>query len=288
MPSASAAPLSGDAILVARSEVGDDEIVGGSRPALPPRRLCLAHSVSCRPTEAAGYRRRLEAIEASGRLPAGGLRTKSHLLLTWVDEIVRHPNVLDAVESIVGPDILVWGTSFFIKEPRNASFVSWHQDLTYWGLEPPDIVTAWIALSESSTENGAMRVIPGTHTSEVVPHRDTFAADNLLSRGQEISVEVDEAQGRHARARARPDVAPPRQADPRLGAEPVRQAQDRAGDPLHPHPRAPDRRGDRQRHAGARRRQRSVISTPRSGPSPISRTRRSRTMPGSRARPRAS
>jgi ectoine hydroxylase-related dioxygenase (phytanoyl-CoA dioxygenase family) len=144
--------------------------------------------------EAEGYRRRLEAIEASGRLPAGALRTKSHLLLTWVDEIVRNPRVLDAVESVVGPDILVWGTSFFIKEPRNSSYVSWHQDLTYWGLEPADIVTAWIALSESSNENGAMRVIPGTHTMEVVPHKDTFAADNLLSRGQEVSVEVDERQ----------------------------------------------------------------------------------------------
>ena len=63
---------------------------------------------------------------------------------------MRHPRVLDAVESIVGPDILVWGTSFFIKEPRNRSFVSWHQDLTYWGLDPADIVTAWIALSEST------------------------------------------------------------------------------------------------------------------------------------------
>jgi non-haem Fe2+, alpha-ketoglutarate-dependent halogenase len=146
------------------------------------------------PAEAAGYRERLRAIEASGRLPAGGLRSKSHLLLTWVDEIVRNRNVLDAVEGLIGPDILVWGTSFFIKEPRNASFVSWHQDLTYWGLEPADIVTAWIALSDSTPENGAMRVIPGTHTSEVAPHRDTFAADNLLSRGQEISVEVDEAK----------------------------------------------------------------------------------------------
>jgi ectoine hydroxylase-related dioxygenase (phytanoyl-CoA dioxygenase family) len=146
------------------------------------------------PAEAAGYRQRLEAIEASGRLPAGGLRSKSHLLLAWVDDIVRKPGVLDAVESVLGPDILVWGTSFFIKEPRNASFVSWHQDLTYWGLDPPDIVTAWIALSESSTVNGAMRVMPGTHTSEVAPHRDTFAADNLLSRGQEISVEVDETK----------------------------------------------------------------------------------------------
>ena len=107
---------------------------------------------------------------------------------------MRHPRVLDAVESIVGPDILVWGTSFFIKEPRNKSFVSWHQDLTYWGLDPADIVTAWIALSESTYENGAMRVIPATHTMQVVPHKDTFAADNLLSRGQEISVEVDEAK----------------------------------------------------------------------------------------------
>ena len=144
--------------------------------------------------ETAAYRARLEAIEASGRLPAGSLRSKSHLLLTWVDEIVRHANVLDAVESIIGPNILAWGTSFFIKEPRNVSFVSWHQDLTYWGLEPCDNVTAWIALSESTAENSAMRVIPGTHTADVVPHKDTFAVDNLLSRGQEICVAVDEAK----------------------------------------------------------------------------------------------
>jgi len=144
--------------------------------------------------QATGYRERLQGIEKSGRLPAGGLRSKSHLLLTWVDEIVRNREVLDAVEGVIGPDILAWGTSFFIQEPRNASFVSWHQDLTYWGLDPADIVTAWIALSESSSENGAMRVIPGTHTTEVAPHKDTFAENNLLSRGQEISVEVDEAK----------------------------------------------------------------------------------------------
>src|SRR5262252_1887357 len=109
------------------------------------------------PQEAQGYRAKLEAIEASGRLPAGALRSKCHLLLTWIDDIVRHPRVRDAVERLLGPDLLVWGTSFFIKEPRNTSYVSWHQDLTYWGLEPADIVTAWIALSESTLENGAMR-----------------------------------------------------------------------------------------------------------------------------------
>ena len=146
------------------------------------------------PAEALAYRAKLEAIEASGRLPAGALRSKCHLLLTWVDEIVRHANVLDAVEGIIGPNILVWGTSFFIKEPRNKSFVSWHQDLTYWGLEPADIITAWIALSPSTRENGAMRVLPASHTMEVLPHTDTFAADNLLSRGQEIRVDVDECK----------------------------------------------------------------------------------------------
>ena len=72
--------------------------------------------------------------------------------------------------------------------------MSWHQDSTYWGLEPADIVTAWVALSDSTIENGAMRVIPGSHLQEQFPHRDTFAPDNLLSRGQEIMVDVDDRQ----------------------------------------------------------------------------------------------
>ena len=145
-------------------------------------------------SEAASARQRLESAEASGRLPEGGLRNKSHLLFPWLNDLIRHPGVLDAVEGVIGPDILCWSSSFFIKDPRNKSFVSWHQDLTYWGLDPAEIVTAWIAISESTLENGAMRVIPGTHTTDIAPHSDTFNPDNLLSRGQEISVEVDEAK----------------------------------------------------------------------------------------------
>ena len=144
--------------------------------------------------EAADLRNRLETFESSNNGLTAGLRNKPHLLLTWLDELVRHPGVLDAVEQVIGPNILVWGSSFFIKEPQNPSFVSWHQDSTYWGLEPADIVTAWVALSASIHENGAMRVIPGSHKLDQVPHRDTFAADNLLSRGQEIMVEVDESK----------------------------------------------------------------------------------------------
>jgi non-haem Fe2+, alpha-ketoglutarate-dependent halogenase len=142
--------------------------------------------------EAAALRASLEGFEAGAGVLSGKLRHKPHLLFTWLNELVRHSRILDAVEDIVGPDILCWGTSFFIKEKRNPGFVSWHQDSTYWGLEPPDIITAWVAFTDSNAANGAMRVIPASHTMDQVPHRDTFAAANLLSRGQEIMVDVDE------------------------------------------------------------------------------------------------
>ena len=100
------------------------------------------------PTDEAGtLRRKLEAHEARHGLLKGPLRHKSHLLFTWLDDLIRHPGILDAVEDIIGPNLLVWGSSFFIKEAHDPSFVSWHQDSTYWGLDPADIVTAWVALS---------------------------------------------------------------------------------------------------------------------------------------------
>ena len=141
--------------------------------------------------EAAALRRRLEDYEQASSGLRGPLRHKTHLLFTWLNDVIRHPGILDAVEDLIGPNILCWGTSFFTKEAHDPSFVSWHQDSTYWGLEPPDIVTAWLAISESNVANGAMRVIPGSHKGEQVRHRDTFARNNLLSRGQEIEVDVD-------------------------------------------------------------------------------------------------
>jgi chlorinating enzyme len=145
--------------------------------------------------EALGLRRRLEAVEAEhgGRL-SGEIRHKPHLLFTWLSDLVRHPAILDAVEDVLGPNLLVWSTSFFIKEARDPAYVSWHQDATYWGLSAPDVLTAWVAFTEATVENGAMRMVPGSH-DEQLEHRDTFAPNNLLSRGQEIAVEVDEARG---------------------------------------------------------------------------------------------
>jgi non-haem Fe2+, alpha-ketoglutarate-dependent halogenase len=98
------------------------------------------------------------------------------------------------VEGVLGPDILVWASSMFAKSAHSPDFVSWHQDMAYWGLDPPDIVTAWLALTDSSPDNGCMRVVPGTHKLDIAPHHDTYAADNMLSRGQEAAVEVDESK----------------------------------------------------------------------------------------------
>jgi ectoine hydroxylase-related dioxygenase (phytanoyl-CoA dioxygenase family) len=145
--------------------------------------------------EAASYRRRLEEHERKTGAPLqGNWRHKCHLLFTWADELVHHPKILDAIEDVIGPNILCWTTNFFIKEAANPGFVSWHQDATYWGLDPDDVVTAWVAFTAATPENGYMQVIPGSHKVDQLPHVDTFHKDNLLSRGQEIAVEVDKSK----------------------------------------------------------------------------------------------
>jgi non-haem Fe2+, alpha-ketoglutarate-dependent halogenase len=111
--------------------------------------------------------------------------------------MIRHPKILDAIEDLLGPNILCWNTSFFIKEARDPGFVSWHQDATYWGLSSSDVATAWIAMSPANKVSGCMKFIAGTHR-EQVRHADTFDQNNLLTRGQEIAVEVDEARAVHA------------------------------------------------------------------------------------------
>lgn len=145
--------------------------------------------------EARRYRDRLEAYEHSiGRPIQSNIRHKVHLLFTWANELVRHPRILDAVEDILGPNIICWTTNFFIKEARDPGFVSWHQDSTYWGLDPADVITAWLALTDAPVESGAMKFVPGSHTWPQLPHRDTFHEHNLLSRGQVIDREIDDAE----------------------------------------------------------------------------------------------
>jgi non-haem Fe2+, alpha-ketoglutarate-dependent halogenase len=124
----------------------------------------------------------------------GALLQKPHLLYPWLADLVFNDTILDAVEAIHGPDLLCWSSTLFVKEARTSAFVSWHQDSTYWGLSRPDVVTAWVAITESNRANGALEVVSCTHDLDQLPHRDTFASENLLSRGQEIAVDIGTAE----------------------------------------------------------------------------------------------
>lgn len=147
-------------------------------------------------SEAEAERCRL-AVETLAARPDQDVRRdfrQLHLLYRWADELVRNPTILDAVESVIGPDILVWRSNCFIKRGRSPDFVSWHQDGTYWGLVPPEGVTAWLALSQSLPGNGCVRAIPGSHRRGQLPHVDTRHEANILSRGQALRDPVDEAE----------------------------------------------------------------------------------------------
>ncbi len=137
----------------------------------------------------------LSAFERNNGGPLRGeLRHKSHLLFKFLSDVVHNERIVDAIEAIYGANLLCWTTNFFIKEANTETYVSWHQDSTYWGLSAPDVVTAWVALTDSNESNGAMAVMPATHLMDQVPHKDTFADNNLLTRGQEVAVEVDESK----------------------------------------------------------------------------------------------
>ena len=137
--------------------------------------------------EAAECRTRLEAYEATIDGPISAhLRIKVHLGFRWLWEIARHPKLLDAVEDLIGPDILLYLSTFWFKDARDRKFVSWHQDSAYYGLDPHDVITLWLAFTDATPENGCMRVLPGSHKWEDQQHVETYDPKNLLARGQSI------------------------------------------------------------------------------------------------------
>ena len=143
--------------------------------------------------EARVLRGRFEALEAEIDDEAQSrFKIKAHLPFPWLTDLIRNPVMLDAVEDLIGPDILCWGSSFFTKKARDPRFVSWHQDSTYYGLRPAETVTTWVAFSASTVGSGCVRFIPGTHGDGLIDHAETRDADNLLMRGQTID-DVDEA-----------------------------------------------------------------------------------------------
>ena len=142
--------------------------------------------------EAADYRRKLEAYEAeTGKSAVETLHLKGHLYLDWAWRLARHPRLIGAVADIAGPDLFIMASRFWIKDPQDHKFVSWHQDHAYFGLKPPTIITAWLALSEVTRHNGCMRLIPGSHRGGTFKHVEIDDKNNLLSRGQTLT-NVDE------------------------------------------------------------------------------------------------
>jgi non-haem Fe2+, alpha-ketoglutarate-dependent halogenase len=127
-----------------------------------------------------------KSIERSGK----GRICNQHFMDPEFYALATRDCVLDLVEAAVGPDILLMSSGFFVKQPGSSSeFVAWHQDTMYWGLEPPFAATVWLALDDSDTENGCMRVIPGTHKYGLLPHAEARKVGNVLAHDQEISAE---------------------------------------------------------------------------------------------------
>jgi non-haem Fe2+, alpha-ketoglutarate-dependent halogenase len=147
------------------------------------------------PGELAEAQTRLRALLAQSGVPPGpDRRHNPHLYASWVADLVRHPAVLDAVESVLGKNILLWRSTFFVKPARDPSYVAWHQDSVYWDLERDDVATAWIALTDSTLDNGCVQVVEGSHARPALPHTLGFDRHNALLRGQRAKVDVPEGQ----------------------------------------------------------------------------------------------
>ena len=143
--------------------------------------------------DAAACRAELEAVEA--RYGAVHYMVKPYLVTMVGDALAHSATLLDAVEDIIGPDVMLWDAAFIIKEPGDNKHVSWHQDLTYWGLDSvDDIVSVWLALSPATVESGTMKLMPGSHKSGQLSHSPTDDDLNVLSRGQTLDTEIDDSR----------------------------------------------------------------------------------------------
>jgi len=140
--------------------------------------------------QAAHHRQVLESAEQ--KIGPIHYKPKIHTLMSSPYELVTMPSVLDIVEQFIGPDILLYNVTYIIKEPGTNSHVSWHQDLTYWGLSHDDQVSMWLALSPATEESGCMRMVPGSHRHKALPHKITNDADNVLFQGQTVEGVSDE------------------------------------------------------------------------------------------------
>ena len=138
-------------------------------------------------TEAKEIRDEIEKIEKNWPKALKGInRNYVHLISPVFNKVCLNKNILDAVESIIGKNILICGTTLFIKNPKEKGFVSFHQDAKYIGLEPHNWVTVWVAITDANENNGCMRMLSGSHKENLRHHEQKFDENNLLTRGQTI------------------------------------------------------------------------------------------------------
>ncbi|HET8996617.1 MAG TPA: phytanoyl-CoA dioxygenase family protein [Acetobacteraceae bacterium] len=120
-------------------------------------------------------------------------RSHAYAHSPWFDDLIRHPRILDAVEDVIGPDILVWTSTFFIKEPNSPTFAAWHQDGAYFGLQPKEQVCAWVALTDASREAGCMEQLSSRGQPRLRHHAALGMAHSINRAGQTIMEPFDES-----------------------------------------------------------------------------------------------
>jgi non-haem Fe2+, alpha-ketoglutarate-dependent halogenase len=139
----------------------------------------------------------LERLETELGAPVAeaDIKWRSHAYAhsPWFNTLFRHPAILDAIEDLIGPDILVWTSTFFIKEPESPTFAAWHQDGTYFGLEPHEQVCAWVALTDASAEAGCMEQLSSRGEPRQYRHAPLGLAHSINRAGQTIMEPLDES-----------------------------------------------------------------------------------------------
>lgn len=153
------------------------------------------------PVEMARIRERLEAFENAHPEAVGKLFQGPHLLFPWLFDMLHAPGLLDALEDLLGPDLLCVQSGFRIKEPHDGRHVGWHQD-SYYVRMLPTWVTCVISFTDSTAANGALRIVPGSHKWGLLPHEETDDAKSMLTRGQRITKDFDAAGAIHCETKA--------------------------------------------------------------------------------------
>lgn len=110
----------------------------------------------------------------------------------WV-RLVSDERLLDVAQRFIGPNIALFASHYIAKRPFDGQAVLWHQDGSYWPLEPMEVITLWLALDDSTPENGCMRVIPGTQGMELQEMKPRTDVENVLSSGMDDAA-VDESR----------------------------------------------------------------------------------------------